>query len=150
MRYSRVSVRCAQEFDKTGSLIMRVPIEEGCVTCSYCGWRNMTPISCEGDCPEQFWDQHMAAEMSRLGVIYSPGVHILSRSLEQAILNEIHRFKDAQKPYLVRLREMFANNIRACWDKIKPNHLLYLFEKQDETGTELSKQSQGTRSRWDS
>ena len=150
MKFSHIVVECGEEFDKTGSSIIPVPIEEGCVVCTCCGWRDMSPMSAQKYHSEKFGDQHMAAEMSRLGVIYSPAVHILSRSLVQAIMNETHRIIDAQKPYLVRLGEKFANNIGACWDKIKVIQLPYLFEKQEKAGTGPSKQAQGIRSRWDS
>lgn len=90
----------------------------------------------------------MATEISRLGVVYSPGVHILSQSARGAILSETRRIEAAQEPHLAQLKVKFKDKLRERWNKFQVNQMLLSWERQEKAGLELWTVFRRMPSRW--
>ena len=142
--YSELSANSSKELDASGSHVMQVTQTGGYVACTNCGWRDSAPRGCR----ERLRARHMRLEMARLGVIYSQGVRILTKSASRKLISDARDVEAENQRVLAPLTIKYRNYIKLSWNFLRTNQMLHLWEQQEAAGQRISKRFKSSLSQW--
>ena len=81
----------------------------------------------------------MRLEMARLGVIYSRGARILTKSASRKLASDARDVEAENRRVLAPLTAKYRDYIKLSWNFLRTNQMLHLWEQQEAAGQRISK-----------